>query len=348
MRFEVVQRGQIERVFTKNVIYLHKDGWNDWFKYETMFYLSYSDEKGNTVELGSIKIGQIGMEQRTPDLPKTFETLTDSFFTLGQSEDYYENVKKLEHGELREDILTALRDIAYNLTIFEAVKQENVTRESLMRDLGSRIIREQFHRIANGGAKLTPFDISYKLPGQVGTDYQLEFHVVPDSNPPTNIHVLIGRNGVGKTHMLTSMIRCLSTGNQDGQYGKFSFEHRTKFSNFVCVAFSPFDTYPMPDDIEEDEYSGKYTYIGLGSGQEIRMQRLEEQFIAALRSCNKYKEKRTLWIATMTLLNSDPIFANNGASALLSPQGTEEGELVVSAQELFSRLSSGIQTLRIG
>lgn len=61
-----------------------------------------------------------------------------------------ENVKKLEHGELREDILTALRDIAYNLTIFEAVKQENVTRESLMRDLGSRIIREQFHRIANG------------------------------------------------------------------------------------------------------------------------------------------------------------------------------------------------------
>ena len=54
MRFEVVQRGQIERVFTKNVIYLHKDGWNDWFKYETMFYLSYYDEKGNTVELGSI------------------------------------------------------------------------------------------------------------------------------------------------------------------------------------------------------------------------------------------------------------------------------------------------------
>ena len=43
----------------------------------------------------------------------------------------------------------------------------------------------------------------------------------------------------------------------------------------------------------------------------------------------------------MTILNSDPIFANNGASALLSPQGTEEGELVVSAQELFSRLSSG-------
>ena len=211
---------QFEKARRCNVIYLHKDGWNDWFKYETMFYLSYSDEKGNTVELGSIKIGQIGMEQRTPDLPKTFETLTDSFFTLGQSEDYYENVKKLEHGELREDILTALRDIAYNLTIFEAVKQENVTRESLMRDLGSRIIREQFHRIANGGAKLTPFDISYKLPGQVGTDYQLEFHVVPDSNPPTNIHVLIGRNGVGKTHMLTSMIRCLSTGNQDGQYGK--------------------------------------------------------------------------------------------------------------------------------
>jgi len=341
MRFEVVQRGQSERVFTRNVIYLLKDGWNDWFKYETMFYLSYSDEKGNTVELGSVKIGQIGLEQRTPDLPKTFESLSNSFFTLGQSEDYYENVKKLEHGELREDILTALRDIAYDLAIFEAVKQENVMRESLMRDLSFRIVKEQFHRIANGGAKLTPFDIFYKLPGQAGTDYHLEFHVIPDSNPPTNIHVLIGRNGVGKTHMLTSMIHCLSTGNQDEQYGKFSFEHHTKFSNFVCVAFSPFDTYPTPDDMEVSEYSEKYTYIGLGSGQETRMQRLEEQFIAALRSCNRYKEKRTLWISIITLLNSDPIFANNGASALLFPQGTEESELTFAAQNLFGRLSSG-------
>lgn len=341
MRFEVVQRRQIERIYTQDVIYLCKDGWNDWFKYETMFYLSYVDEKGNAIDLGSIKIGQIGMEQGAPDLPKTFETLNESFFTLGQSEDYYENVKRLKHGEFRESILTALRDISYNLEILEAVKQENILHESLMRDLSFKIVKEQFRRIAHGGAKLTPFDISYKLPGQAETNYQLEFQVVPNSNPPTNIHVLIGRNGVGKTHMLKSMIHCLSTGNQDGQYGKFAFAHSTKFSNYVCVAFSPFDTYPTPDDMEEDGYSEKYTYIGLGSGQETRMQRLEEQFTAALRTCNKYKEKRTLWISTIALLNSDPIFANNGSSTLLSSQGIAEDELTSSAQSLFSRLSSG-------
>lgn len=88
MQFEVVQKGQGRRVFTRNVIYLHKDGWNDWFKYETMFYLSYVDEKGNTLDLGSVKIGQRGMEGRTPDLPSTFEALDDSFFTLGQSTVY--------------------------------------------------------------------------------------------------------------------------------------------------------------------------------------------------------------------------------------------------------------------
>lgn len=341
MQFEVVQKGQIGRIFNRNVIYLHKDGWNDWFKYETMFYLSYADEKGTMVDLGSIKIGQIGMEGRTPDLPNTFEALDDSFFTLGQSEDYYENVKQLEYGELREDILIALRDIAYDLEIFKTVKLENVTRESLMRDISPRIVEEQFHRIATGGAKLTPFDIFYMLPGQVGTNYQLEFHVVPNSNPPTNIHVLIGRNGVGKTHMLRSMIRCFSTGNQDEKYGRFSFANHTKFSNFVCVAFSPFDTYPTPDDMEADEYSEKYTYIGLGSGQEARMQRLEDQFIAALRSCNKYKEKRMLWSSIVTLLNTDPIFANNGASVLLSSQGEEEDRLIPSARSLFNRLSSG-------
>lgn len=341
MQFEVVQKGQIGRILNRNVIYLHKDGWNDWFKYETMFYLSYADEKGATIDLGSIKIGQIGMEGRTPDLPNTFEALEDSFFTLGQSEDYYENVKQLEHGELREDILTALRDIAYDLEIFEAVKRENVTRESLMRDISPRIVEEQFHRIATGGTKLTPFDIFYMLPGQVGTNYQLEFHVVPNSNPPTNIHVLIGRNGVGKTHMLRSMIRCFSTGNQDEQYGRFGFANHTKFSNFLCVAFSPFDTYPMPDDMEVNEYSERYTYIGLGRGHGARMQQLEDQFIAALRSCNTYREKRALWRSIITLLDTDPIFANYDSASLLPMQGAEEDKLTASAKSLFDHLSSG-------
>ena len=37
----------------------------------------------------------------------------------------------------------------------------------------------------------------------------MEFSVEPESEPPTNIHVLIGRNGVGKTYLLNHMTRAL-------------------------------------------------------------------------------------------------------------------------------------------
>jgi len=342
MRFEVVQKGQINRTFKEDVVYLYKDGWNDWFHYYTLFHLHYLDKDGEQHELGSLKIGQRNMTSGIPEVPTVFERLEEDFFSLGQSEDYYENIKKLEHGELRQDILESLRDIAYDLDLYSAVAQEDVTLESLMRDVNETVLKGQFHRIARGGAKLTAYDISYKLAGQARTNYQLEFHVVPNSSPPTNIHVLIGRNGVGKTHMLLSMIHCLSHGNQDERYGRFSLTSNTKFSNFVCVAFSPFDSYPAPDELGDHvKHREKYTYIGLGNNKETRLEKLENQFIASLNSCSKYKEKRTLWTEIVELLNSDPMFENNGFSDLLNRKYESQEELISMASELFRHLSSG-------
>lgn len=342
MNFEIVRKGSYISKYKPETIYLFEDKWNDWFQYVTMFQLVYVNAQGNQLDLGSAKFGEFGMGQgqEVPSLPENFETLSDKFYSLGQSEEYYENIKSIEHGEKREEILRALHDIAFDLALFDRCLNEQVTQASLLRHIHESTVREQFHRIATGGAKLTPFDLTYTIPGQKNDTLRLGFHVIPNSFPPTNIHVIVGRNGVGKTHTFQSMIRCLVHGNTNSTYGTFSMESKSKLSNVVCVAFSPFDVYPRQDDLGEDEkFKSKYTYIGLDDPEkdEKRIESLEKQFRAAFEICSIYKEKSMLWTSIISLLNSDPVFQCNGISDLFS---SGEGD-IENACTVFKRLSSG-------
>lgn len=348
MQFEVIRKGQTVHTYTKNVIYLYEDRWNDWFHYITMFRLVYIDENGKAHELGSSKFGQFNMtyEQTSPHLPNEFTSLSKDFFSLGQSEEYYENIKLLNQGEHREEILASLNDLAFNLQLFNQAYPEQVTQQSLLRDVSVNTVKEQYHRIAMGGAKLTPFDIIYTLPKQTNTNLQIEFHVRPNFYPPTNVHVIIGRNGVGKTHLFQSMIHCLTRGNIDNEYGTFSLESESKLANFVCVAFSPFDMYPIPEQLADNtQYKDKYIYIGLSDlntfAEEGLPEYLAQKFRVAFTTCSLYKERRLLWTDVISLLDSDPIFQRNGISALFSEELPEDIDRISYACSLFNRLSSG-------
>ena len=53
-----------------------------------------------------MKIGQFGWKesQARPDIPEEFETLEPQFFSLGQDDSYYENLKKRRKA-IREAVL---------------------------------------------------------------------------------------------------------------------------------------------------------------------------------------------------------------------------------------------------
>ena len=70
-----------------------------------------------------------------------------------------------------------------------------------MRSISLRSIDGQFKRVLGGGALLTQFSFSYEGPqpeDEESERLKLEFRVTPNSTPPTNIHVMIGRNGMGQ------------------------------------------------------------------------------------------------------------------------------------------------------
>ena len=165
MRFEVVS--SVNDCRNKDTIYLILDNWDDWFTYSTLFKVRYIDKSGIKHKMSGVKIGQKG-QGRSPQLPPKFSTLPNDFFSLGVCEDYYDSIKdNFPEDYQREEIFCALNDIAFDLDLFDRVKELDVVQTSLMRDYTASIIRNQFHRMTMGGAWLTPYKFSYFPDGEV-------------------------------------------------------------------------------------------------------------------------------------------------------------------------------------
>jgi len=135
-------------------------------------------------------------------LDATFNALDESYFSLGQSESYHESLNELSDA-LRARVLKGLRDCAADLDIFETYRAEEVMRESLLRDVVESTVAGRLNRLSRGDAKLTKFAFAYRFPARGRKPpASMTFDVIPESQPPTNVHVLIGRNGVGKTRCM--------------------------------------------------------------------------------------------------------------------------------------------------
>ncbi|GMK40556.1 hypothetical protein PCCS19_36120 [Paenibacillus sp. CCS19] len=356
-----------------DVVYLIEDNWNDWWEYKTMYTLYYIDRAGVKHHIGSVKIGQEKMKEKRPDLPSSFQSLSNSFFSVGQDVDYYSNLNKLA-GDTRHGILAALNDIALKPDVYERVRLNRVVRVSLLRDVRKVSIEGQYRRLANGDARLTRYEFTYRGPKVKGVNERLElsFDVKPKSNPPSNVHVVIGRNAVGKTHLLNNMIKSLIDNNANrASVGYFVSTQQENpeveeiFANVVFVSFSAFDiTEPVHE--QKDKSMGiQFSYIGLKQVKKglppKSPDKLKKEFGKSLYAC-KSSSKITRWLRAVEMLNADPIFQEANISSILEDQPDEDTEvlykdlvqsddkgwispedkrLMQRAESFFHRLSSG-------
>lgn len=303
MNFEVVS--SVNDCKNKDTIYLILNNWDDWFTYSTLFKVRYIDKDGIKHKMSGVKIGQKG-QGRSPRLPEKFSTLSKDFFSLGECEDYYDSIKSnFPEDKQREEIFSALNDIAFDLELFDKVKNLDVVQTSLMRDYTSRVKKNQFHRMTMGGAWLTPYKFSYFPDGEVDVFdenvTELEFEVEHEKMPPSNIHVLIGKNGVGKTTLLKDMISALEETGEN--CGKFQTWGGKGFANIVYVSFSAFDGF---FDIEDDIV--QYSYIGLATKDGIKnIDMLAKDFAGSLFEISKGNKKK-LWKQIIDILESDNTF----------------------------------------
>lgn len=344
--------GDYPRVGQPNTCFLVRDAWDDWFSFRTMFTLVFCDETGRIHHLGSVKIGHQGLTgsgsvspgHRAPTLQQTFIQLPEGYFSLGQSDNYYESINELG-PEIRNTILIGLRDCAYKLSIYEQYKAESVMRTSLLRSISEYQVRHRFNRLAQGNAALTDFNFAYTFAGNAQP--AITFQVTPASEPPTNVHVLIGRNGVGKTRCLTNLVNAIldpdSSPDRDGQISAvISDRQETSFSGVVVVSFSAFDEFALPARIRDGIHAH---HVGIPTlptqGSEVTPERhvvaFEDTFLQSFERCMGGPRRKRI-LEAITTLENDPLFAEANLSALLN-EGREGA--AQSATELFKRMSSG-------
>ncbi|WP_444543222.1 hypothetical protein, partial [Myxococcus virescens] len=251
--------------------FLVANNWDDMFEFETTFGLTVYDARGTLYSVGSVKIGQFGMTTRRPAIPGEFDALPGDFFSLGQEENYYETLYEL--GGFGERILKQLRDIAIDLELFGKARGERVTQRSLMRFVQEDSVRNRFHLLAQGRAEPTDFKFAYDFPPEIEDDtspLSLSFEVTRNALPPTNVHVLIGRNGVGKTRFLRNTTHSLVVkGEKAAKVGRFrpggNEGGSPPFVNLVSVAFSAFDPF---GPVDNEKLVLSYSYIGLKKARE--------------------------------------------------------------------------------
>ncbi|MFF8732065.1 AAA family ATPase [Streptomyces sp. NPDC015171] len=330
---------------------LEKDGWDD-RGYRTLFNLWIVDSEGNRHDIGAVKIGEFGMDEREHGgtvLPDRFTALSDNFFSVGQDDTYYERLRQLG-DDIRLSVLGGLRDMAYDEHILEAARGEEVTRTSLWRFLKPAVVEEQFRRIARGGDRVAPFHVVYRAPAPAagGGGLELGFDVVPGTKPSSNIHVLTGRNGAGKSVLLNRLARAVADPAADREAVGSIIENdrgqRRSFANLVSVSFSAFDDLPS---LPEDDESFPATHVGLrvpSSGTRApRMKsqwQLKRDFADSVEACLT-GEQGYRWLNALRTLT----YAGSG---LLEEGWLEDFQTTASpsrrrakARKLFAGLSAG-------
>lgn len=325
-----------------NVFTLKEDSWDD-YRFKTTFHLFRGLGGEDAAEIGVVKIARFGMgtESGRTTLDQSFKALSSDFFSLGQDREYYDNLFAL--GEpMRQAVLRALHDVAFDAELYDRARSETVTQSSLLRDVNESVVKTQFRRIAHGRVVLSHYEFTYDPPREKGSaPPTLHFRVSADSAPPTNVHVLIGANGVGKSTLMRNFAASLSAGSDPLTVGSFHHEQlgdrlgrRVPFNNVVTVAFSAFDPFPAHlSDPTGQQGDIAHEVVGLKGAN------LETEFAQNLRLCTR-EPRRERWLTALRYLtDADAVLRDERMDDVLNLPIV--GEEVSGARERFRLLSSG-------
>ncbi|MCL1463681.1 AAA family ATPase [Argonema galeatum] len=341
---------------------LSASNWDD-YTYKTSFTLTIFDEQGNKHTIGNIKIGFIGQNGgwTQEQIPEQFEVLSENFYSLGQDADYYRNIVENLSQEMAVNVLTSLRDVVHDPNCLQAAENERAFSASLLRSVNRTSIENQFRRILRHEAPLTKYNFFYKkIASERYSGIRVDFAVEPNTKPTSNIHILIGRNGVGKTTLLNNMVNALLPNRgvveETGYFATGSprsdqpdLLDNDYFAGVVSVSFSAFDPFTPPNDQTDPNIGMRYYYVGLK--KRIMQQDSQtllglkdkddlcQDFIISLNICFALIAKKNRWINAIKTLESDFNFAEMDLCELNNIE--DQQGFSQRAEALFKRMSSG-------
>ena len=325
-----IRKGRLLDKLSPSSIYLEFDEWNDWWSYKNQYYAVYINSKGEHFELGSCKIEDPNSEgSENPEhhfAPGTIiDNIPSELISLGQSDLYYETLASLPH-ETRESICLKLKDSVWAPELLLNSLSKPAVKKSILRSVSLSSVTGEWKKLLDSAPGKTYYDLRYST-----HSFDLEFSVDPNSMPPTNLHAIIGRNGVGKTTLLRRITRCLVEGNPEGSDVEFHVldsdgNNEGILAGAQYVSWSAFDKF---EDISEWKFrSGiRYSQIGMDGIREatpegvlsvpaapglamessVDMSRPDDSFLRAF-SLVIHKSRGDILLESLGVLMSDPGF----------------------------------------
>ena len=184
---------------------------------------------------------------------------------LGQELGYYKNLKTLFPKEYI-DLLKRLNDIAVFDDLRERFIDEDGVQTSLLRFSSAEKALHEAKDVVVDSLK-TIKDISFKyqvVMPYTTTSAMLNFDFKQDPELPYRINALIGKNGTGKTQLLSRLANSLS-GYTDELEKNIFVDHRPPVDKVMSISYSAFDRFRKPPEDREERSVFSYVYCGIQS-----------------------------------------------------------------------------------
>lgn len=277
------------------------DKWNDYGYITNMTLAYFPSKEQKLIYFENVKIFKKGEKETWDHLPDKFTALPHEFCSLGQGEEYYKLFKQ-HFPDTYHSILLALRDAG----IFPKIMQEFENEEGFQKSLTRGNEIEQLTRSIRfilSDSTSSPFGFSYNYkPPYTDERSVIHFDFDYQSRLPNRVYALIGKNGAGKTSILSGLANELSLQNP-----QFLSPRKPLNSKYFTVSYSVFDRFKIP----EENASFSYVYCGLKKRDGSIMPD-EEQKDNFLNSARMIAERDLLadWYAILVSFLPEDILGN--------------------------------------
>lgn len=278
------------------------DGWDDYSQH-TLFDVFYYQNENKGHHIGKTKIivkrALLGEDWDfnqhlfiSEYLPDVIEELSIDYCSLGQSEEYYKNLRDhIKDQEKLMSLLWAIKDVAAFPTLQDLFENEPLWNNSLLRtntaELLVRIGRLLILNQPTDNRQVFTYKFKPKY-GEADTEVSnIVFDFDDDCLIPRRIFALIGKNGCGKTQLLSSIPQNLKFRNPNSFDGNIP-----SFSKIIAVSNSYYDTFEIPKQSAEFNY----IYCGLSKYDEDQVNeriplKKQELTSSIISNCGVIKER---------------------------------------------------------
>lgn len=276
--------------------FLLYNNWDD-FSFNTSMKLYFRDTNGTVNSIGPVKILRKNVKKTWDELPNSFTILSENFCSLGEEREYYYTLKKkfpLEYNS----ILLALRDTAFFPKIAEEFEEVDGFRTSLIRtnDAEKNLRTMRFELAGINLEERFKFTYSFTPPySDDNLHFNFDFAFTGDIEH--RIYAIIGKNGSGKTKLLSSLAKELSTAEAPNFLPK-----KPLFGKIITISYSFFDTFEIPTG----DALFNYAYCGLKKtdGSWLSAEELLGRFFAAIEKIEYKNITKELYQILVTFIPS--------------------------------------------